>query len=108
MKEQGSSRSKRVWVQCIVSIFAAGLVAAMLGLGSLRGTHRANLQTTTNPSATNFFKGASLLEGPGLPWYIRSGQWRADMRSLVAAFQYLAQTDTLQHTNLMPAKADKV
>jgi len=43
-----------------------------------------------------------------MPWYIRSGQWRADMRSLAAALRYLTdleQTASAAQTNLIPSKA---
>jgi hypothetical protein len=43
-----------------------------------------------------------------MPWYIRSGQWRADMRSLAAALRYLTdleQTASAAQTNLIPPKA---
>jgi len=41
-------------------------------------------------------------------WYFRSGQWRADMRSVVAALRYLAQSETISQTNLTRTKADNV
>jgi hypothetical protein len=44
----------------------------------------------------------------GPAWYIRSGQWRADLRSLVAVLQYLREPAGLAQTNGAVAKADKV
>lgn len=44
-----------------------------------------------------------------LPWYIRSGQWRADMRSLAAALRYLTDSESAAAaapTNFIPGKAD--
>jgi hypothetical protein len=44
-----------------------------------------------------------------MPWYLRSGQWRADMRSLAAVLRYLTDSEdtaSTTQTNLMPAKAD--
>ena len=43
-----------------------------------------------------------------LAWYVRSGQWRADMRSLAAAIQYLSESATVAQTNGPAAKADNV
>ena len=35
---------------------------------------------------------------PGASWYFRSGQWRADLRSLVAVLQYLREPVGLAQT----------
>ena len=43
-----------------------------------------------------------------LPWYIRSGQWQADMRSLAAVLRYLADADDLAQTNPIPPRTDDV
>jgi len=43
-----------------------------------------------------------------LAWYVRSGQWRADMRSVAAAIQYLSEPVTVAQTNGPVVKADKV
>jgi hypothetical protein len=41
-----------------------------------------------------------------VPWYIRSGQWQADMRSLSAVLRYLTDSEKTAQTNPIPAKAD--
>ena len=43
-----------------------------------------------------------------LAWYVNSGQWRADMRSVAAAIQYLSEPVTVAQTNGPVVKADKV
>ena len=43
-----------------------------------------------------------------LAWYVRSGQWRADMRSLAAAIQYLSESVPVAQTNGLVTKADNV
>jgi hypothetical protein len=43
-----------------------------------------------------------------LAWYVRSGQWRADMRSVAAAIQYLSEPVTVAQTNGPVIKADDV
>jgi len=35
-------------------------------------------------------------------WYIRSGQWRADLRSLVAVLEYLREPAGIGQTNGLP------
>jgi hypothetical protein len=82
------------------------LIFAILFLGPFRKAHT-GLDGTSIPTAAPS-SGAALLEGPGVPWYIRSGQWRADVRSLVAALRYLTESDSVAQTNLVPAKAEKV
>lgn len=57
------------------------------------------LVASNNPAATR-----------AMPWYIRSGQWRADMRSLAAALRYLTDSEStaalIPQTNFIPGKAD--
>jgi hypothetical protein len=54
------------------------------------------------------------LQNPGpskrsqLGWYVRSGQWRADMRSVAAAIQYLSDSAAVPQTNGPVSKADQV
>lgn len=85
----------------------AGLLAiAIFFLDSIREAHTGPKQGNLSNSSPSV--GPTLLEQPGVPWYIRSGQWRADMRSLVAVLRYLAQPESLGQTNPMPAKADNV
>lgn len=45
-------------------------------------------------------------QGARLPWYLRSGQWRADVRSLAALLQYLSEPQSFAQTNVTPAKAE--
>jgi hypothetical protein len=50
--------------------------------------------------------------GPGssipmnMPWYLRSGQWRADMRSIGALLRYLTDAEQIAQTNPVPVKAE--
>lgn len=48
------------------------------------------------------------LERQAGPWYFRSGQWRADMRSLAALLRFLADSEKIEvvETNVIPAKTD--
>jgi hypothetical protein len=41
-----------------------------------------------------------------VPWYFRSRQWQADMRSLAAGMRYLTDTEQIAKTNQIPAKAN--
>jgi hypothetical protein len=52
-------------------------------------------------------KDLASLEHECVPWYIRSGQWRADVRSLAAVLRYLAESDVSGRTNPLPTRADK-
>ena len=40
-----------------------------------------------------------------LPWYMRSGQWQADIRSLTAAWRYITDADLVAQTNGMRLRA---
>jgi hypothetical protein len=40
-----------------------------------------------------------------ISWYIRSGQWQADLRSLAALLRYLEDSGEVAQTNPTPAKA---
>jgi hypothetical protein len=40
-----------------------------------------------------------------LPWYMRSGQWQADIRSLAAAWRYITDADLVAQTNGTPLRA---
>jgi len=42
----------------------------------------------------------------GVTWYIQSGQWRADLRSLTAVLHYLAEPQIMAQTNSLPANAE--
>ena len=53
-----------------------------------------------------FMASNSTVPGTGVPWYFRSGQWRADMRSLAEVLRYLAESQKIAQTNPVPAKAD--
>ena len=39
------------------------------------------------------------------PWYLRSGQWRADMRSVSELLRYLLDSEQVAETNSVPIKA---
>ncbi len=41
-----------------------------------------------------------------VPWYIRSGQWRADIRTLNALLHYLTEPQKVAQTNGMPVNAE--
>jgi hypothetical protein len=41
-------------------------------------------------------------------WYVRSGQWRADLRSVAAAIEYLAEPATIAQTNGPATRTGKV
>ncbi len=51
-------------------------------------------------ASTNFSPGQR-----GMPWYIHSGQWRADIRSLGALLRYLSEREGTVSTNLPMAGA---
>jgi hypothetical protein len=40
-----------------------------------------------------------------VPWYFRSGQLEADMRSIAALLRYLTDTEKIAQTNPIPTKA---
>lgn len=43
-----------------------------------------------------------------LSWYLRSGQWRADARTLAAAFQFLVDSDPVAPIPSKPTTTDPV
>ena len=43
-----------------------------------------------------------------IPWYMRSGQWQADIRSLAEAWRYITDADLVSQTNGMPSRAGDV
>ena len=102
MKKRALSWRERFWLREIAGALAALLVVAIPLLGPIR-QNRSGPKPTSLPIAAPP-NGPGSLEELALPWYIRSGQWRADVRSLVAALHYLAQSDSPQQTNLMPPK----
>jgi len=54
------------------------------------------------------FKNDSQHKHFNFAWYMKSGQWRADMRSLAAAIEYLAEPATVAQTNGPATKTGKV
>jgi hypothetical protein len=94
---QGCHTNLKARVCCVL------LGMAVLFIGSIASDR-------TRLSSSSPFKRSWLANSarPEPPWYIRSGQWHADMRSLIAALRFLAQSDRVEQTNLMTAKADKV
>jgi hypothetical protein len=92
----------------LLSVAVLTLCALMLSIATFR-----EVRLATEPS-TEPIGGAQESIHPGghadLQWYIRSGQWRADIRSLSAAIQYLSEqpVKVAQTNGLVPIKADNV
>ena len=91
------------WISMVGAVLAGLLVAAALIWKSLPAD-------TSVPGLAGSFLVASNSPAPGrgvtVPWYIRSGQWQADMRSLEAILRYLTDSEVIAQTNSMPTKAD--
>ena len=94
-------RGHRSMVVCAVVLFLSIL---LLSLGTVREA----------PLAGEAVRVANAAETQrqhkrhDLGWYVRSGQWRADIRSVAAAIQYLSEPGTVAQTNGPAAKADNV
>ena len=106
MKKCGFGSLDGSWNHRIIRAGAGLLVLAILFLGPLPQANN-ELKSTTAPTAPPLSSSLSI-EHAGVPWYFRSGQWRADVRSLVAVLRYLTQSDSPAQTNLTPAKVDNV
>ena len=105
-KEPGLSEYNQFGSRSVFPLCARLLVAAMLFLAPIREATIGPRRTA--PIVASASANSNAFEQPGMPWYFRSGQWRADIRSLVAALLYLAQSDAMAQTNLIPTKADNV
>src|SRR5262245_28827484 len=105
---------KKVWgvrndrcSSTMLSVAVLTLCALMLSIGTFR-----EVRIATEP-ATGPIGGVQASIRPArqadLEWYIRSGQWRADIRSLAAAIQYLAEQPVkVTQTNGRAIRADHV
>lgn len=103
MKEQSRGWMIKVW-NCRAVWACAGLVlAAIILFGPA-------IDDRTGPALINPPLVASNSPAPsthtGVPWYIRSGQWQADMRSLSAVLKFLTDPEKIVQTNPIPARAD--
>jgi hypothetical protein len=100
-------RGKWTWfgqsASCRAISVCAGLV--IVGILILRQFHgrwevpslaNAPLLASNGPAATSHIR---------MAWYVRSGQWQADLRSLVALLRYLEDSAEVAQTNPTPAKA---
>jgi len=101
LSEYNQFGSRSVFPPCARLLVAALLFLAPVRQANLRLRRTAPVVASAQPSPNAF-------EQAGMPWYFRSGQWRADIRSLVAALRYLTQSETIAQTNLTLTKADNV
>lgn len=88
----------------------AGLCAAGLVLGLLTRTHLFYLRPEAH--VTLLVRGDTnklcYLKRVTVPWYLRSGQWQADIRSLAAVWRFLTDADLAGQTNGSPATSSDV
>jgi len=82
------------------------VIAVMISAGLYCEVRRGCAMTSIGPAP--YASEVASLEHQCVPWYIRSGQWRADVRSLAAVLRYLAESDSIAQTNPVPPKADNV
>jgi len=88
----------------VVSAVVLFLSILLLGLGTVRETPLARGAVSVADAAET----QRQHKRHDLAWYVRSGQWRADMRSVAAAIQYLSEPVTVAQTNGPVIKADNV
>ncbi|HLH57171.1 MAG TPA: hypothetical protein VKY92_26565 [Verrucomicrobiae bacterium] len=83
----------------VAALFAAGLV-----LGLLTRIHPFYDQTQSAMTPTSVIDSNRLycVKRATVPWYVRSGQWHADMRSIAAIWRYLMDADLDGPTNGTP------
>lgn len=106
MKEGWFGSQKGTWRRRTAWMSIGWLAIALLLNGGLReAPNQPNLGSVRAPAAASV---ATLVEQQGVPWYFHSGQWRADVRSLIAALRYLTQSDSMVQTNPMPTRAHRV
>ena len=72
----------------MLSVAVLTLCALMLSIGTFREVRMAT-EVSTGPVGGS--QAIRPVRHSDLEWYIRSGQWRADIRSLAAAIQYLSE-----------------
>ena len=105
LRKYGDGRADR-WTSTALSIAVLLLCALMLGVGTLR---ELRLQADLSQGRLALLRpDLQQDKHANLAWYIRSGQWRADIRSLAAAIQYLSEPVTVAQTNGPATKADSV
>ncbi len=94
--QEGSLGPKILLVVALTSLLLLGL--------AMPGSERRPCPTPTgNPT----FKLGTALPGSrhGPEWYFRSGQWRADAKTLVALVRFLLEPDRCLQTNVVPVQA---
>ena len=104
MREQWCGGRDGFWKRQLLWAGAGVLFLATLLLGTSWSVINSCPATVSNQFlvASNDFAGTH----HGMPWYIRSGQWRADIRSLGALLQYLTDSEEVAQTNAAPVRAD--
>ena len=84
-------------------VFREGIVlgacaALLIYLVTFRLYQQPKLDVARAPLPLNSNSPAHLLRGT-LPWYVHSGQWRADVQTLAAVLRYLTDADKVAQTN---------
>jgi hypothetical protein len=96
-ERSGSTRSSSFWTR-IIGISFAGLL--LVGVAMFRA-----LPAPGRPPGAPASASVGRTADHSLSHYLQSGQWRADMRTLVSMFRYLVTPETATVTNrpVMPA-----
>lgn len=105
MKIRYGYRRPRVKTWELAALCAAGLVLGLL-------TRTDPFYLRPQPPVALLVRGDTntlcCLKRVTVPWYLRSGQWQADIRSLAAVWRYLTDADLAGQTNGSPATSRDV
>jgi hypothetical protein len=104
MKNRKRWWSGIIWSRQSVWVCGGLLLAGALVIGS---SFKNRAWTTDSNPPLMASNGPVSLDRLSMPWYIRSGQWQGDLRSLGALLKYLTDSDETAQTNVIPVKADK-
>ena len=93
----------RTWK--VVVLCAAGLMSGLLiRTGLFYQPGQPSVTRIVMVDSNSFYS----VKRAALPWYLRSGQWQADMRSLAAIWRYLTDADLAAQTNGLAAASGSV